>query len=283
AHPTILSSFAAGFQTSAPATATGLQVRGTQDDFGVFAFGGSTLTLVGGNIDQNLNGGMEVDHADRVTATNTSFSSNRGTGVDVFAIDGLNSNATFIGTHIDSNTGTGLTNEGNKVFVLNGATINGNKLGVSNASGALAVDGSAGTVNINNNLGSGGDAADGTVNLKRSEIDGNSANSTLALCDTTHRRQAMAVVIHGNAALTMSATGVKNNFGGGVSVNTNGAAAAISSSSITGNSATGGQLAPANCGDYDGIEAISAVNITGSGSHVDTNHGHGVDVRAQTL
>src|SRR5262249_23023602 len=47
-HPTIAASFFTGLeQDSGTLTATGLQVTGTIDDFGVFADGGS-MTLVGG-------------------------------------------------------------------------------------------------------------------------------------------------------------------------------------------------------------------------------------------
>src|SRR5262249_49226642 len=160
----------------------------------VFADGGS-MTLVGGNIDGNLSGGMEVDGADSVLATNTSFSNNQGTGVDVSDI--VDTDATFAGTHMDNNTGTGLTNEGNTVNVTNGATINGNnQLGVQTSDGTLTVDGTSGTVNINNNFRNGLLASgNGTTTITSAEIDGNSANSNLALCDETHRQQYAAVDI----------------------------------------------------------------------------------------
>jgi len=280
-NPTIAASFFTGLEVdSGSLTASGLVVTGTQDDFGVFADGG-TLTLNGGHIDGNLNGGMEIDGADHVLATNTSFSGNQGTGVDVSDIE--DTNATFVGTHMDNNTGTGLTNEGNTVFVTNGATINGNNLLGVSSSGDLTVDGSAGTVNISNNFRIGvAETGNGTLTLISAEIDGNSATSNLGLCDDTHRQQYPAVDIEGNAVLHATGTNVANNHGAGLRFNSNGAASTITGGSVTGNSAAGGDLAPANCGEFDGIEMFSLLTLAG-GVQVNGNGGNGVEVHAATL
>lgn len=280
-QPMIEHSFVNGLEVDgATVTTNNLRVFDTQADFGVSAFDG-TLHVNGGSIDTNTGGGLIVDGAFWVTADATSISSNVGTGA---LVDGVEANATFTGTHIDSNTGTGLDNQGQLVFVFGGAdnttSINSNNLGLNQSGGTTTVNGltgddlsGVGLVNITSNTQQGVTANAGTLHLSKAEVDSNAVNSTGQVgCDPGTSAQ-MAIIISGTATLNLNASAVQINNGGGLSVNSS-SAATITSSTISSNAA-----ALPSCGDFDGIEAFSTVHFSGAvQSNVQTNHGNGIQV-----